>query len=49
MRKLFKNYWLSSVVAYLFLIMQTSILLLVFYEDSDDYFRYAFILAVSLI
>lgn len=48
MRFEFKNYFLSSMVAYVFIFMQTLILLAIFWSQSIIYFRYACLLIVSL-
>ena len=48
MRYEFKNYFLSSMVAYVFIFMQTLILLAIFWSQSIIYFRYACLLIVSL-
>ena len=49
MRHLFKNYFLVSVVSYVFIFMQTIILLFVFWNYTMIYFRYACLLIVSVL
>ena len=48
MRHIFKNYFLASMVALIFILMQTVILMLIFLDSTIIYFRYACLLLVSL-
>lgn len=49
MRIEFKNYFLSSCVATVFIILQTSLLLLVIWSDLDAFFRYGLLLINAVI
>lgn len=46
MRHIFKNYFLASVVAYIFIFLQTIILLMIFWDQTVIYFRYIILLIV---
>lgn len=48
MRHIFKNYFLASMVAYIFIGMQTIVLLMIFWDSTIIYFRYACLLLVCM-
>ena len=49
MRRHFKNYFLASMVAYIFIFMQTMILLMVFWNSTVVYIRYSILLIVCIL